>query len=206
MILITGGTGFIGQCVCSILSAHGKDIVALDLNGPDVRVARPPYRFVKGDLWDQRLIEGVFADYSFTAVIHLAGLLNTASRESPETATQVNIMGTVNLLEAMRKSKVRKLIYGSSISVYGSQFEKQQRDTTEADLAAPDDIYGGSKRYVEILGESYRRQFGIDFVAFRISTVVGPGATKTASPWRSELFERIGSRGNSEVGDPFGKH
>jgi UDP-glucose 4-epimerase len=113
----------------------------------------------------------------------------------------VNIGGSLNLLEAARKFGVPRVIYGSSISVYGSQ---DGRDgVAETDPAAPEDVYGASKRYVEIVGETFRRRFGIEFVALRIASVVGPGAVNTSSPWRSEIFERLGRAPGGEVSIPY---
>jgi nucleoside-diphosphate-sugar epimerase len=90
------------------------------------------------------------------------------------------------------------VIYGSSISVYGS------RDTaSETDVPAPEDMYGATKRYVEMLGDAYRGKHGIRFVALRISSVVGPGATNTSSRWRSELFEKLSAPGRAEVRLPY---
>ena len=121
--------------------------------------------------------------------MHLASLLNTASRTNPLQATQVNVGGSLNVLEAARTSGVSRVIYGSSISVYGSQ--PGRRGVSETTPAAPEDMYGATKRYVEILGETYRQRFGVQFVALRIASVVGPGAVNTSSPWRREMFDKL---------------
>lgn len=203
MILVTGARGFIGRHVCSALSTHGKDVIALDRRAPDALANAPPYPVLEFDIRDRGQIEQVFERHSLTGVVHLASLLNTASRKNPLDATQVNVVGSLNLLEAARRFHVPKLIYGSSISVYGSKSERSQAGVLETEPAAPEDVYGAAKRYVEIVGETYRQRFGIQFVALRISSVLGPGALNTSSPWRSEIFEKIGLPYSSEVTFPY---
>ena len=203
MILVTGGSGFIGQHVCSVLSAHIKDVIALDRRSSDMLTNTPSYSLIECDITDKSQVERVFKQYSFTTVVHLASLLNTTSRKNPLAATQVNIVGSLNLLEAARKYYVPKLIYGSSISVYGSKSARGQDCVVETTLTTPEDIYGATKRYVEIVGETYSQQFGIRFVALRIASVLGPGALNTSSSWRSEIFEKLGLSHRVEVALPY---
>jgi nucleoside-diphosphate-sugar epimerase len=73
-----------------------------------------------------------------------------------------------------------------SASVYGTTGTADK--AREGDVTAPEDVYGGTKKYVEMLGEAYRRTYGIEFIVLRVPIVIGPGAMDTASPWRSELF------------------
>lgn len=155
------------------------------------------------DVRDRNQVEQVFRAYSFSTVVHLAGLLSTASRKSPVDATQANILGSLNLLEAVREFHVPKLIYASSISVYGSKSVQSGNGVSEVEPAAPEDVYGAAKRYVEIVGENYRERLGIQFVALRISSALGPGALNTASPWRSEIFESLGLPYRHEVAIPY---
>ena len=179
MILVTGARGFIGRHVCSALSTRGKDVIALDRRAPDALAGASPYPVLEYDIRDRDQIEHTFERLSFTAVVHLASLLNTASRENPLDATQVNVVGSLNLLEAARRFHVPRLIYGSSISVYGSRRARNQAGVSETEPATPEDVYGAAKRYVEIVGETYRQRFGIQFVALRIASVLGPGALNT---------------------------
>lgn len=203
MILVTGGKGFIGRCVCSVLSAHGKNVVALDRKGLSGSTGKPSYLSVECDIRDEDYVEQIFRQHPFTTIIHLASLLNTASRENLLDATLINIGGSLNILEAARKFRVPKVIYGSSISVYGSKSGRSRDGVLETESAAPEDVYGAAKRYVEILGGTYRQQFGIQFIALRISSVIGPGAVNTSSPWRSKIFENLGLPHGTEVSIPY---
>src|SRR5207245_10947840 len=65
------------------------------------------------------------------------------------------------------------------------------RPVTEDDPAGPDELYGASKRAVELIGESLSEKGAFEFVALRIARVVGPGIKKTSSPWRSQIFEAV---------------
>lgn len=205
LILVTGGNGFIGRYVCSVLSAHGKNVVALDRKGLSGSTGKTTYLSVKCDISDKDHVEQIFRQHSFTTIVHLASLLNTASRESPLDATLINIGGSLNILEAARKFRVPRVIYGSSISVYGSKSGRGWDAILETESAVPEDIYGATKRYVEILGDAYRQQFGVQFISLRISSVIGPGAVNTSSPWRSDIFEKLGLPHEAEVSIPYKK-
>jgi UDP-glucose 4-epimerase len=201
VILVTGGDGFIGRAVCAALRAQGKPVAALDRTFASAPVAGPAYLAVTCDIRDKDHVEQAFRQHAITTVVHLASLLNTASRKNPRQATQVNVGGSLNVLEAARASGVSRVIYGSSISVYGSQ--PGRRGVSETTPAAPEDLYGATKRYVEILGETYRQRFGVQFVALRIASVVGPGAVNTSSPWRSEMFDKLALPEEAEVSFPY---
>ena len=121
MILVTGGRGFIGRSVCSALAVLGYDVVALDRAGGDGPDRDLPVSTIACDVRDAERVARAFRRCSPSVVVHLASLLNTASRRNPRDAMAVNIGGSLNLLEAARKFGVPRVIYGSSISVYGSQ-------------------------------------------------------------------------------------
>jgi len=203
LTLVTGGSGFIGRHVCSNLAARGASVIALDRRSLNGSACEPAYLSLECDITDRDHVEQIFRRHSFTAIIHLASILNTASRENPLNATQVNIVGSLNVLEAARKFRVPRVIYGSSISVYGSKPDQSRDGVLEIEPAAPGDVYGAAKRYVEIVGEVYCQRFGIQFIALRISSVVGPGAVNTASLWRSEIFEKLGLPHRAEVTIPY---
>jgi nucleoside-diphosphate-sugar epimerase len=99
---------------------------------------------------------------------------------------------------------VPKVIYGSSISVYGTLFTQHSNDSQLLKAApAPEGVYGTAKRYVELVGEIYQQQFEIQFVALRIASVVGRGATSPTSLWRSEIFEKLKGTDDVEITIPY---
>src|SRR6185312_8608197 len=107
-------------------------------------------------------------------------------------ATQVNVGGSLALLERAITHAVPRFIFGSSTSVYGTA--GTAAPISEQVGAAPADVYGGAKRAIEIVGDNLHRNGNIQFVALRIATVIGPGARNTSSLWRSDIFEKLGSR------------
>jgi len=133
--------------------------------------------------------------------VHLAAILPTVAQREPLLATRVNIQGSVNLLQLAREFGVRRFIFGSSVSVYGTWAEDQV--VSEKDRAAPEDLYGAAKLYIEQLGEAYRRTYGLEFASLRIGRVVGPGARSTTSAWRSEIFERLHGTDANDIEIPY---
>ena len=117
-VLVTGGGGFIGKHLRPLLERQGLNVVSLDY-----RPAQPgsdPTCY-QCDITDSQEVEAIFRTHRFESVFHLASILPTASRQDPHKATQVNIAGSLNLLEAARRFQVNRMIYASSVSVYGTQ-------------------------------------------------------------------------------------
>jgi nucleoside-diphosphate-sugar epimerase len=182
-VLITGALGFVGRAArealrdadCRVISAD----VTSDAAGDQVHC----------DITNVAQVDNLFSQHRIDAVVHLAAILPTAAQRDPARATQVNVAGSLNLLEAARKCGVRRFVFGSSLSVYGTY--PAEHVVNESDRTAPEDVYGAGKVFVEQLGEAYRRANGLEFVSLRIGRVVGPGARSMTSAWRSQIFECI---------------
>jgi nucleoside-diphosphate-sugar epimerase len=99
----------------------------------------------------------------------------------------VNLTGSLRLMRHSVRAGVKRFVFASSMSVYGSHTSKQR--LTEDDPAAPDEVYGAAKRTVEVIGENLSKAVAIRFIALRIARVVGPGIRKISSPWRSQIVE-----------------
>jgi nucleoside-diphosphate-sugar epimerase len=143
----------------------------------------------------------VFEARHIRGIIHLAAILPTAAQREPVRATRVNIEGSLNLLEQARRFGVQRMVFGSSLSVYGTGSGDEV--VSETERAAPEDLYAAAKLYVEQLGAAYRHQFGLEFVSLRIGRVVGPGARSVSSAWRSEIFEFLGTMQATEIAVPY---
>ena len=117
MILVTGAGGFIGSQVCRLLAAHGYPIVAIDRHFAMTQ----PYPQLSGDIGSPDFLAEVMQTGYFDTMIHLAAILNTASRRQPEEALRVNIRSSLTLLQLAARFKAQKFIFGSSISVYGAK-------------------------------------------------------------------------------------
>ena len=102
---------------------------------------------VRCDITDIAQVQSLFRQERIDAIVHLAAILPTAAHLDPLRATQVNVAGSLNLLEAAREFSIRRFVFGSSLSVYGTY--AAEKVVTEAERAAPEDVYGAAKVYVE---------------------------------------------------------
>lgn len=186
--LVTGAAGFIGSHAAGTLLARGDRVVGLDnlndyydparkrANVAEVRAAAPDaaaYEFVEGDIRDRALLDQLFAKHGFTAVVHLAAMAGVrVSVENPWLYYDVNLTGTLNLLDATVRHGKPTFVLASTSSAYGATEAVPFVETDSADHPlAP---YPASKRSAELLGHSYHHIFGVDFTALRFFTVYGP--------------------------------
>jgi len=131
------------------------------------------YRLIIGDIRSLIDLELVFQSERIDAVIHLAGMAGVRpSIEEPQLYEEVNIRGTLNLLETMRKYKVRKWLCASSSSVYGNPSNRTFSESDVVDLTLSP--YAATKKACEVLGYVYYHLHGIDTIMLRFFTVYGP--------------------------------
>ena len=194
-VLVTGGCGFVGRATGKLLQDESYRVVSLD-----VASSEDGHNF-RCDLANREALHRMFEEERVAAIIHLAAILPTAAQRDPVRATQVNILGSLNLLEMAQEFGVKRFVFGSSLSVYGTC--PADEIVSEDSRAAPEDVYGASKIYVEQLGAAYRDQFGLEFVSLRIGRVVGPGAQSATSAWRSEIFEFLDTAEKSAITVPY---
>ncbi|HYL15489.1 MAG TPA: NAD(P)-dependent oxidoreductase [Terriglobales bacterium] len=180
LILVTGASGHIGSELCRILRTTRHKILAVDLD------PIPAQDVIVCDLRLKNAVSQLFRARPIRTVIHLAGILPSAFRSDPLTGAEVNLNGSVELIRQAVNAHVKRFIFASSIGVYGSS---PTTPLTESNPAAPDEPYGGSKRAVELVGETLASGRAFEFVSLRIARVIGPGIKRTSSPWRSQIFE-----------------
>jgi nucleoside-diphosphate-sugar epimerase len=192
-VLITGGRGFIGRSLGKLLQRKRYRVISVDVT--------PSRDEVVCDVTDSAALNRLLQTERVDAIVHLAAVLPTAAGRQPLLATRVNVEATVNLLELAREFGVRRYVFGSSFSVYGTCPIDQI--VVETDRAAPEDLYGTAKVYVEQLGTAYRQAHGLEFVSLRIGRVVGPGAQSATSAWRSLIFERLSDDLTGEIEIPY---
>lgn len=170
-VLITGGAGYIGSITNAILRAQGVDTVVFDSLKNGHREAVGDTKLVVGDLTIKSDIDEVFKANMFDAVIHFAALaLAPESMEKPFAYYQNNILGSLNLLEAMRKSTCRTIVFSSTCAVYGYP---KSLPVTEDEKIAPESVYGSSKRMVEEMIEWYGRLYGLQYMNLRYFNAAG---------------------------------
>jgi nucleoside-diphosphate-sugar epimerase len=202
-VLVTGGRGFVGRGVVKLLQQSRYNTLSLDQSETAGDTARREQLLQERtcDVTDALGLSRLLADHPVNAIIHLAAILPTAAQRDPLRATKVNVQGSLNLLELARSYSVQRFVFGSSLSVYGTW--PADYAVSESDRAAPEDLYGAAKLYVERLGAAYREAHSIHFVSLRIGRVVGPGSQSPTSAWRSAIFERLGTNQPAEISMPY---
>lgn len=155
-ILVTGGAGYIGSHTSLCLLQAGYDVVVLDnLCNSSVESLRRIKKicgrapnFVQGDVCDQTLLDNIFTDYNINSVIHFAGLKSVAdSVEKPLEYYRNNVMGSINLCEAMKRAGVYSIVFSSSAAIYGQP--KRLPVTEDCPAIMPSNPYGRTKLMVE---------------------------------------------------------
>lgn len=169
--LVTGGAGFIGSNLVKLLLEKGFEVKVLDnlstgykrnLSGYDVE-------FIQGDIRDQQLL--IEITKGVEAIFHLAASIgNVKSLNNPAEDSEVNVLGTVNVLEATRKNNVQKVIYSSSAAIFG---ELQDPPINENHPQNPDSPYGVSKLAGEKQCLCFAKIFDFQAVCLRYFNVYG---------------------------------
>ncbi len=183
-ILVTGGAGFIGSHLVDRLLARGDSVICLDnfndYYDPAIKRANTRqhlqssgYTLAEGDIRDKEFVAKIFADHEITAVIHLAARAGVRpSLQQPELYYDVNVAGTVNLLEACAKAGVKKFVFASSSSVYGNN---KKVPFSEADpVDHPISPYAATKKAGELACYTAHHLYGIDIACLRFFTAYGP--------------------------------
>lgn len=168
VVLITGAGGEIGHGLITRLAEHNaRRIVTLDIAPLDPTLAPYVHREITGSILDTNLLDSILAEFEVDLVFHLAALLSTRSEFTPVTAHQVNVQGTLNLLEFAQKegeSHGRPVVfmYPSSIAAYGMpglETKTRAGRVREDEYTHPTTMYGCNKLYCEQLGHYYSRHY-----------------------------------------------
>lgn len=186
-VLVTGGAGFVGSYVVRELVDGGHEVVVLDLHRP-ADGASSRVTAVQGGVEDGDLLVGVLERQGVEAVIHLAAFLQFGCARDPKRAIEVNVQGTLNVLEACRRVGVKKLVFASTGGVYGPQSGAIDEDSP---ILSGVSLYGATKFVGEVLLRHYRDLFGITCVGLRYWGVYGPGEVHSAGV--AEVIKRIES-------------
>jgi UDP-glucose 4-epimerase len=187
-VFITGGAGFIGYHVAKKLLSRGHEVVIYDnfLNFVNPLESHYPFylqlrlndlkdkvQIIRGDVRNRGCLVKALKETQPDIVIHMAAIpLANISNQYSEEATQINLNGTITVLESIRVVEcVKKFVYTSSSFVYGNFIYHPANECHPTD---PIDLYGGTKLCGEILTKVYGQRFGIDYAIIRPSAVYGP--------------------------------
>lgn len=183
-VLVTGGAGFIGSHLTRRLLDRGDAVTILDdfndYYPPALKrqnlaplLTRPGCRLVEGDIRDTALVDRLFAEGGFSAVVHLAARAGVRpSLAEPILYEDVNCIGTLRLLEAARRHGPQTFIFGSSSSVYGINTKIPFAESDEVNQ--PISPYATTKRAGELLCFNYHHLYDLRATCLRFFTVYGP--------------------------------
>lgn len=174
-LLVTGGAGYIGSIVAQYLVARGDEVTVLDSLYKGHRAAVPDGAdFVEVDLLDADAVDGVLAR-GFDAVLHFAAMsLVGESQQVPEKYWRGNVVGALNLLDAMRAHGCRRIVFSSTAATYG---EPDVELITEETPNVPVNTYGNSKLAVDRMLADEARAHGLAAVSLRYFNVAGASGT-----------------------------
>ena len=183
-ILVTGGAGFIGSTLTEQLIRRGDRVVAFDnfndFYDPKLKErnlaalqSHKNFSLVRGDLRDREAVEKCVAMRPFDAVVHLAAMAGVRpSVKNPALYNDVNCLGTLHLLEAIRRRPGTRLVFGSSSSVYGANTKVPFAESDPLEkMISP---YAVTKRAGELFASCYHSLYGIPTICLRFFTVYGP--------------------------------
>lgn len=200
-ILVTGGSGYVGLNVVEALARAGREVVSFDMTlpppvaGAHLSGLPGPVRPVNGDLLDAGALDRAFGAAPIEAVVHTAAVTSGPVREArdPQRVFEVNVLGTIGVLEAARRAGVRRMIITSSGAVYGESLYlpgTMHEDTTPV---LPLTLYATSKYAAERTARRLAELWEMDVACTRLGTLIGP-------------WERDGSAHAQGVRDNFGPH
>jgi len=209
-ILITGASGELGAELIKTLSQNENiNLLTLDLHPLESSISNMVADEMVGNILDSRLLDQINLEFEIKEIYHLAAVLSTRAELSPKIAHDVNVNGTINLLElALKQSQSQnkkiKFFFPSSIAVYG--VNNKEQICSEYDCLHPITVYGANKLYAEKLGIYYSKYYNqlsdnkhlIDFRSIRFpglisSTTIPSGGTSDFIPemWHSIKNENI---------------
>ncbi|MBL7950705.1 MAG: GDP-mannose 4,6-dehydratase [Flavobacteriales bacterium] len=175
-VLVTGGAGFIGSALCSHLISEGFEVHVLD----DLSFGRrhlapvPEDRFHRVDIRDREAVFAAFEKVSPTRVLHLAAIhFIPYCNEHPVEASEINICGTINVLDACERVQCQQVFVASTAAVYPIL----DRAVSETDATGPMDIYGITKLATEKLVSEFHLRTGICSIVGRFFNAFGPNET-----------------------------
>ncbi len=205
-ILVIGGSGLFGRKIVSHL-VRDKDVtgvVSMDVVPPpewlmkSIQKDVKKFDFIRGDASELEDILNVIKTFSIDRIVNMAFILTGAFELHPRLAIKVNTLGMCNAFEVARLMGIKRVVYASSVGVYGAQDEYGDREVTEDDIPHPGNAYGVSKQLCEMLAAQYHDLYGIEFSALRPFLGYGHGG---AFPPIIKLFSDLVSL--PAVGKPF---
>jgi len=183
-IFVTGGAGYIGSQTVLALQEAGHNVLIFDnleKGHKEIAEKLQPAKLIVGDLRNPGEICDALLSDKFEAVIHFAAYAEVGeSVKEPAKYYQNNVLGSVNLLEAMRKAGVAKIVFSSSCSVYGNPLSVP---ICESEPIKPVSPYASTKAMMEMVLADYDRSFGIKYISLRYFNAAGADSLGRVGEW-----------------------
>src|SRR5216684_1769959 len=215
VVLLTGAGGEIGHALVAQFADADQAIITLDVQRLPAILAPVVTREFTGSITDASVLDRILSEFEVDCVFHLAALLSTRAEFTPESAHQVNVQGTLNLLEFAQRQgeshgRTVVFVYPSSIATYGMPdlaTKMRAGRVREDEYAHPQTMYGCNKLYCEELGRYYTRHYKqlsvdvtprVDFRALRFPGLISPTTVPSGgtSDYASEMIHAA-ARGES---------
>lgn len=175
-VLVTGGAGYIGSHTVKTLKNAGHQVVVFDNLSKGRRELIPDTAFIEGDIRNKHHIDEVFKNGKFDSVLHMAAHTEIKEGESdPGLFYEINVLGTINLLESMRSHHIDSFIFSSSAAVYGKATAAIKEDAPLNPLST----YGKSKVMVETILKDYYNAYKMPVVILRYFNAAGASIDNT---------------------------
>lgn len=211
--LLTGALGCIGAWVARTLVLRGAEVTVLDVSDDAHRmrlIMQPEQiaaiRFIKGDITRMEDVEAALASARAKHIIHLAALQVPFCRADPPLGARVNVVGTVNVFEAARRAVLPRVVYASSVAVYGISEDYPEEIVGDRDSLRPRTHYGVYKQANEGTARIYWWDNSLSSIGLRPHTVYGPGRDQgmTSAPTKAMLAAAAGLPYRVGFGGRFG--
>jgi len=207
--LVTGGTGFIGAYTIRDLLGKGEKVVSFDAS-PDLGIMMDAIgcgeidRIVRviGDILDLPLLLNTIKQYDVQKIVHMASLQIPASDANPYLALKINSEGTVNIFEACRIMDIKRLVWASSIAVFGPPDLYGNKPVRNDAPHHPTSVYGACKSLNEFMARFYFDKYRVDSIGLRFTAVYGIGRIRGKSSFTTKMIE-MAAKGQPYV-VPFG--
>jgi UDP-glucose 4-epimerase len=195
-VLVTGGLGFIGANVVRELLCQGRRVVVIDRqregNTADEVLSaeeRAGVRCIAGAIPGVRTLTRLLREYAVEAVIHLASPLSTATEARPKLVTDEMISPHFAILEACRLARARRLVWASSVGVFGRANDYPRLPIPNDAPHLPLTLYGAAKSFLERLSTHYSARYGLETLGLRFPLVYGPGRQRGGGQFTTRLIE-----------------
>ena len=212
--LVTGGRGFIGCHIMRQLKQQGHNVICIahNLEKTSMHEVLTPEEIaqitiIEGQLNDLDFLIKTIQDHKIEKIIHEGAMLGDACEKDPIAGAQINIVGTMKVFEAARLTGVKRVVWASSQSIFGTpDYYKELYgvDLIPNDVALnPKLVYGGTKTFCEFIAKWYYENYGLETIGLRYCMVFGVGRQRGAGQFATELINKpaMGLPGVVENGD-----